>query len=87
MALAVTTRSPCSQGRNSATWRVETVYGSSGEDTINADVPSGPIYVDGRGGNDYIDVGYNTPTDATVYGGTGNDTMSCSGDQLRAGLW
>ena len=31
--------------------------------------------VDGRGGNDYIDVGYNTPTDATVYGGTGNDTM------------
>ena len=35
----------------------------------------GPILVDGRGGNDYIDVGDNTPTDATVYGGTGNDTM------------
>ena len=57
------------------TWQVESVYGSSGEDTIYADVPGGPILVDGRGGNDYISVGNNTPTDATVYGGTGSDTM------------
>lgn len=57
------------------TWQVESVYGSSGEDSIYADVPGGPILVDGRGGDDYIDVGDNTPTDATVYGGTGNDTM------------
>ncbi len=58
-----------------STWQVESVNGSSGADTIYADVPSGPIVVDGRGGNDYIDVGANTPTDATVYGGSGNDSV------------
>lgn len=57
------------------TWQVESVNGSTGADTIYADVPGGPIVVDGRGGNDYIDVGDNTPTDATVYGGSGNDTV------------
>ena len=59
-----------------STWQVESVNGSTGADSIYADVPSGPIAVDGRGGNDYIQVGANTPTDATVYGGSGNDTVS-----------
>ena len=58
------------------TWEIESVYGSSGEDSINADVPGGPILVDGNGGDDSITVGYNTPTDATVYGGTGSDSIA-----------
>lgn len=61
-------------------WNAETIIGSSGADLVNADSNGtnpwdSTIYIDGRGGNDDLDVGFGTPTRVTALGGLGDDRI------------
>ena len=59
-----------------ALWNVEHITATAGDDNIEADSNGGTIWLDAEGGDDTLNVGANTPSSATVYGGAGADAIT-----------
>lgn len=55
---------------------IETIEGSWEDDNVYADSNGGTVWIDGNGGNDTLNVGNNTPSRVTAYGGSGEDVIN-----------